>query len=49
MLVVVSIGEMSNDNPLPWIKFFFGLNHLIRRGSVRVIPEINLVHALKFG
>ena len=40
MLAVVALGEISNSNPLIWIKFC-GSNRLFRRGLVGAIPEIN--------
>jgi len=43
VLAVVVLGEISNYNPLLSIKFC-GSNNLIRKGLVRVIPELNLVH-----
>ena len=46
VLAVVVLGEMPDYNSVLSIKFC-GLNHLIRKGLVGVIPEINLVHVLK--
>ena len=43
VLAVVVLGEISKYNPLLSIKFC-GSNNLIRKGLVRVIPELNLVH-----
>jgi hypothetical protein len=43
---IIALGEMSNSNPLLWIKFY-GSNHLIRGGLVGVIPKINFVFVLK--
>ena len=40
MLAVVALSEISNPNPLIWIKFC-GSNHLFRRGLVGANPEIN--------
>ena len=45
MLIVVSIGKMSNLDPLHLIKLC-GLNHLFRRGLLGLILEINLIIVL---
>ena len=42
VLAVVVLGEMPDYNPVLSIKFC-GLNHLIRKGLMGVIPKINLV------
>jgi hypothetical protein len=46
MLTAVALGEMLNPNLLSSVKFY-GSNHLIRRGFVGVIHEIDLVHVVK--
>ena len=43
---VIALGEISISNPFLWIKIY-GSNHLIRRGIVRVIAEINFDLVLK--
>jgi len=45
VLIVVSIGKMSNLDPLHLIKLC-GLNHLFRRGLLGLILEINLIIVL---
>ena len=47
MFAVVDLGEMSNPNPL-LSSMFHGSNHLIGKGLVGVIPEIDLIHVLNF-
>lgn len=39
VLATVALDEVPNTNSIMWIKFF-GLNLLIRRGLVEVIPKI---------
>ena len=47
MFAVVDLGEMPNNNPL-LSSMFHGSNHLIGKGLVGVIPEIDLIHVLNF-
>ena len=44
---MVDLGDMPNANSLLW-SMFHGSNHLIEKGLVRVIPEIDLIHVLNF-
>ena len=46
MLAVVALSEISNPNPLIWMKVF-GLNRLFRMSLVGVIPKFHLSHILK--
>jgi hypothetical protein len=47
MFAVVDLGEMPNPNPFLW-SMFHGSNHLIGKGLVGVIPEIDLIQVLNF-
>jgi hypothetical protein len=47
VFAMVDLGEMENPNPLLW-SMFHRSNHLIGKGLVEVIPEIDLIHVLNF-